>query len=109
MVDMAAGKPCLTRYRVRRASPARCLVGLEPVTGRTHQLRVHLSAVGHPILGDGFYAPHAIRELSPDRLCLHAETISFVHPRKNERVAFHCPYPSDWDLGPWEDEQGGGH
>lgn len=99
MVDLEAGKPSLTLYRVRRASADRCLVGLEPVTGRTHQLRVHLSAVGHPILGDAFYAPHGIIALSPDRVCLHAEMLAFAHPSTNERVRFHCPYPAEWDAG----------
>lgn len=99
MVDMDAGKPSLTLYRVRRAGADSCLVGLQPVTGRTHQLRVHLSATGHPILGDSFYAPLSIQARSPDRLCLHAETIAFVHPGTAERVRFHYPYPAAWDEG----------
>lgn len=99
MVDMVTGKPCLSLYRVRRRGPDRCLVRLQPVTGRTHQLRVHLSAIGHPIHGDAFYAPHSIQALSPDRMCLHADMIGFSHPRTAERVRFHCRYPIEWDEG----------
>ncbi len=99
MVDLDAGKPCLTLYHVRRRGADRCLVGLEPVTGRTHQLRVHLSVEGHPVLGDVFYAPHSVRALSPDRVCLHAESLAFVHPGTGEPVRFHCPYPAEWDAG----------
>ena len=99
MVDFQAGKPSLTRYRVRARGADRCLVGLEPVTGRTHQLRVHLAAIGHPILGDPFYATHRVQALSPERLCLHAEALAFLHPATGERVAFSAPYPEGWDAG----------
>ncbi|RYF27994.1 MAG: RluA family pseudouridine synthase [Comamonadaceae bacterium] len=62
-------------------------IELQPITGRTHQLRVHLSAVGHAILGDMLYADAAVQALSP-RLLLHATRLAFVHPRSGETVQF---------------------
>jgi hypothetical protein len=61
--------------------------------------QVHLSVVGHPVLGDLFYAPRSVQALSPDRVCLHAETIAFIHPGTQAPVRFHCPYPAEWDVG----------
>lgn len=80
-VDHVLGKPALTRFRVLTRHPAGCTarVALEPVTGRTHQLRVHLWAHGHPILGDALYAPPAVRDLS-QRLLLHAQSLALSHP-----------------------------
>lgn len=81
VVDPVQGKPSLTRWRVRRhnAADGTTHVELEPVTGRTHQLRVHLSAVGHPILGDALYADETVQQLTP-RLLLHASHLKFIHP-----------------------------
>ena len=81
MVDAAQGKPSLTRYRVlaHDAATNTSRVMLEPVTGRTHQLRVHLLAIGHPILGDMLYAPAAVQAMAA-RLLLHAESLTFIHP-----------------------------
>ncbi|UDF04673.1 pseudouridine synthase [Asticcacaulis sp. AND118] len=84
-VDHEIGKPSLTRYRVIERLNDRTRMALEPVTGRSHQLRVHMMALGHPILGDEFYAPDAARRLSP-RLCLHAEYLAFPHPLDGRRV-----------------------
>ena len=64
-VDFASGKPSLTRYRVLQAQGGTTRLELEPVTGRSHQLRVHLMAIGHPILGDALYAPEAIAAAAP--------------------------------------------
>lgn len=77
----AAGKPSQTRWRSLAYDVAanRTRVELEPVTGRSHQLRVHLQAMGHPILGDALYAPEAVQARSP-RLLLHATTLRLVHP-----------------------------
>lgn len=80
----AAGKPSQTRWRLEGPGLAGMEVQssrllLEPLTGRTHQLRVHLAALGHPILGDALYADVAVRALS-DRLLLHACRLRFAHP-----------------------------
>lgn len=75
------GKPSLTRYQRLDYNEQMNLsrVQLEPVTGRSHQLRLHLAAIGHPIVGDTLYAPADVVALSP-RLQLHAWRIEFVHP-----------------------------
>lgn len=67
-------------------------VKLSPVTGRSHQLRVHMQYLGHPIIGDTLYATEAQQALS-SRLCLHAERLSFTHPKSAEMVEFYCPAP----------------
>jgi len=89
-VDMSAGKPSLTRYCVLCFDPASntSRVLLEPVTGRTHQLRVHLAASGHPILGDTLYDARAA-----NRLMLHAEALSFNHPQTGALLNFQSPTP----------------
>jgi tRNA pseudouridine32 synthase/23S rRNA pseudouridine746 synthase len=88
MVDHATGKPSLTRYRIIGRGESTTRIELEPVTGRTHQLRVHMMAIGHPILGDDFYAPPEIEALSA-RLLLHAERLSLPHPVSGETMAFY--------------------
>jgi tRNA pseudouridine32 synthase/23S rRNA pseudouridine746 synthase len=75
-IDMEQGKPSLTRFRVLSFGADSTRVELEPVTGRTHQLRVHMAALGHPILGDALYGDTA----SAPRLLLHACSLSFAHP-----------------------------
>lgn len=76
------GKPSLTRYRVlaQAADRTSSRVELEPVTGRAHQLRVHLSARGHAILGDALYAGPAVQARAPRLLLLHATQLDFLHP-----------------------------
>ena len=88
-VDLAHGKPSLTRYRVlsRDTASNTIRVELEPVTGRTHQLRVHLLAIGHPILGDGLYAPPDVGARA-GRLMLHAATVGLQHPGDGSMVQF---------------------
>lgn len=86
-----SGKPSLTRYRVLsyRAADNSSLLELEPVTGRSHQLRLHLAAIGHPIIGDPFYAPPALAEASP-RLLLHAAQLSCQHPLTAKVLTFNA-------------------
>lgn len=73
------GKPSLTRYQLLARDGQRNRLQLIPVTGRSHQLRVHMLALGMPIIGDEFYAPPDILAMSP-RLLLHAATLAFRHP-----------------------------
>ncbi|ART48542.1 RluA family pseudouridine synthase [Acidovorax carolinensis] len=81
VIDHALGKPSLTRWRAlaHDAGAQTTRIELEPVTGRTHQLRVHLAAIGHPIVGDALYADVATQEQAP-RLLLHASHLAFTHP-----------------------------
>jgi len=94
IVDHQSGKPSLTRWRVLgHDETGSCTrVELEPVTGRSHQLRVHLRELGHPILGDALYAPPDVQALF-GRLLLHAWSLSFAHPLSGEALAFERPAP----------------
>lgn len=93
-VDPVHGKPSVTRWRVlaHDAAAGTTRLELEPVTGRTHQLRLHLQATGHPILGDALYAPGAVQALAP-RLLLHASAITLPDPHSGQAVSFHSPAP----------------
>ena len=84
MVDMIQGKPSLTEYEVLRydAVMQASLVRLTPITGRSHQLRVHMAALGNPILGCRFYADEQVQEKAA-RLQLHAEYLQILHPHSN--------------------------
>ena len=86
-VDHESGKPSLTRYRllIHDVSTNTSRVELEPVTGRTHQLRVHMAAIGHPIMGDALYGGEA--EGRVERLLLHASALSFAHPLNAEMLS----------------------
>lgn len=88
-VDFESGKASLTRYRVvaRDEAAGTTHVELQALTGRTHQLRVHLAAIGHPIIGDTLYAPPAVQALAP-RLALHASALELAHPASGEWLAF---------------------
>ncbi|MCG2593223.1 pseudouridine synthase [Ramlibacter sp. XY19] len=91
-VDAEHGRPSVTRWRVLQTLADRTRLALEPVTGRTHQLRVHLQAIGHPILGDALYAPPDVQALAP-RLLLHACALRLAHPATGEALAFESPAP----------------
>jgi len=96
-VDHELGKPALTRYQVlaRDSTNGTTRVALEPVTGRSHQLRVHMLALGHPILGDALYAPGDVQAKSP-RLMLHAQSLALTHPRTGHelRISQDPPFAS---------------
>jgi tRNA pseudouridine32 synthase/23S rRNA pseudouridine746 synthase len=89
IIDAERGKPSQTRWRVlaHDAAVNTTRVELEPVTGRSHQLRVHLKALGHPILGDALYAPGAVQSAAP-RLLLHARALRFTHPASGLAMSF---------------------
>ncbi|WP_431129485.1 RluA family pseudouridine synthase [Variovorax paradoxus] len=95
----AAGKPSVTRWRVLHSSapgePAGAAadathVLLEPLTGRSHQLRVHLLSIGHPILGDALYGSAEVQARAP-RLLLHASELGFMHPATQQTLRFESP------------------
>jgi tRNA pseudouridine32 synthase / 23S rRNA pseudouridine746 synthase len=89
-------KPALTHWKAIQhfqiLGQAVTRVELTPVTGRSHQLRVHMQYLGHPIIGDTLYATVEQQQLMP-RLCLHAQQLSFHHPKTEELVQFDCPVP----------------
>jgi tRNA pseudouridine32 synthase/23S rRNA pseudouridine746 synthase len=91
-VDREHGKPSQTRWRSVRHDAARgvTLLDLEPLTGRSHQLRLHLASIGHPILGDALYADAATQAMAP-RLLLHACALAFAHPLGGQPCCFTLP------------------
>jgi tRNA pseudouridine32 synthase/23S rRNA pseudouridine746 synthase len=93
-VDPVGGKPALTLWRVlgHDAVADTTRLELQPVTGRTHQLRVHLQAIGLPILGDALYAPAEVHGRAA-RLLLHAHEIELAHPRTGERLIVRSEVP----------------
>ena len=94
IIDANHGKAGTTRVRVmqRDLHTGTTRVELEPITGRSHQLRVHLQAIGHPILGDALYAPAAVLAQAP-RLLLHAYQLQLAHPVHGGRVDFVSDVP----------------
>lgn len=92
MVDHNVGKPSLTHYKVLEQYQQSSLVELTPVTGRSHQLRVHMQQLGHAILGDRFYGKPIAHPMAP-RLCLHAHSLSIEHPITHEPMTFSVPCP----------------
>jgi tRNA pseudouridine32 synthase/23S rRNA pseudouridine746 synthase len=92
MVCHARGKAAVTDWEVIGREPGATRLGLRPLTGRSHQLRVHLQAMGHAILGDPFYGVAAALAAA-DRMQLHAESLAFRHPHGGARVAFRAEAP----------------
>ena len=91
-VDAEHGRPSETRWTVLAQDGDSTRVALEPVTGRSHQLRVHLQAAGHPILGDALYAPPEVVQRA-SRLLLHASALQLAHPATGEPLAFASKVP----------------
>lgn len=86
------GKRAVTHYKVLQRFQKYTYIECQLETGRTHQIRVHMASIGHPLLGDEVYSNHK----SPFKLegqCLHAKTIGFIHPRTHEYVEFDAPLP----------------
>ena len=100
-VDLEQGKPSLTHWRVLTHDITRqqTMLALHPVTGRSHQLRVHLLNLGHAIVGDALYGPSASESCepaTPSRLMLHATELGFAHPASGEDLRFQSPAPFLW-------------
>ncbi len=106
----AQGKPALTRGLVLARKNDMALLQIEPITGRTNQIRVHLASCGHPILGDKLYhpdervfldffahglTPFVLAAVRCPRLCLHNNRLRFVHPRTRQLLDLHCPLPPE--------------
>lgn len=103
MVDNKNGKHSETRFRVIKRYQARpeqgrgesALIEAKPMTGRTHQIRVHAYALGHPLVGDVLYGAQEAYGIA--RPMLHAQSLAFLHPATNQRVRFTAPHPADFD------------
>jgi len=95
MAVVSSGKPAITHYRVRQRFPAHTLLECDLETGRTHQIRVHLASIGHPLEGDPVYAGKARATFG--RQALHAWKLAFVHPVSGSTVRFEAPIPADFE------------
>lgn len=91
-MDFVTGKASTTFYKVAEFDGRCSRVELTPYTGRSHQLRVHMQAMGCPILGDKFYA-HDNAFIAADRLLLHAEFLAVTHPQTEQNIEFYSPVP----------------
>ncbi|MCY0885454.1 MAG: RluA family pseudouridine synthase [Firmicutes bacterium] len=94
MAVVLGGRQARTRYRTCRVWPGYALLSVELETGRTHQIRVHLAAAGHPVVGDPLYG--AGPELGFPAQALHAWRLEFHHPMTGAKLAFTAPPPEDW-------------
>ncbi len=94
VVDHGRGKPASTMFQVLERGQDHSLIAAAPVSGRTHQVRVHAAALGHPLLADVLYGASPSRLIA--RPALHAAELSFVHPATGERPLFAAPYPDDF-------------
>lgn len=95
MVDNKHGKPSETRFRVIKRFQEAALIEAKPMTGRTHQIRVHAYALGHPLVEDFLYG--ARDQYGIPRPMLHAQSLSLIDPATSERVKFSAPHPPDFD------------
>lgn len=95
MVDDKNGKPSETRFHVIKRYPESALVEAKPMTGRTHQIRVHAYALGHPLIGDLLYGAQG--PFMPAHPMLHAQSLVLIHPGTNEEMKFSAPHPADFD------------
>lgn len=92
MIDPEQGKTAMTKWDIIERYENYSRVRLYPITGRSHQLRLHMLHIGHPILGDRLYAPDDVFKSRP-RLHLHAETLTITHPSTGEELTFTAPCP----------------
>ncbi len=95
-VDPRNGKPSETHFTVLERFTEYFLLEANPMTGRTHQVRVHAYALGHPLLGDILYSAPKTDLIK--RPALHAESLTFTNPLDDNRMTFHSPYPADFEL-----------
>jgi 23S rRNA pseudouridine1911/1915/1917 synthase len=96
MAVVASGKPAITHFRPLEKFPGHTLIECRLETGRTHQIRVHLASIGHPLEGDAVYAGRGPRIF--ERQALHAWKLAFTHPGTGAEVAFESPMPEDFRL-----------
>jgi RluA family pseudouridine synthase len=94
VVDDRDGKPSETRFKLLKQYPIAAWVEASPLTGRTHQIRVHAAALGHPLLGDGLYGAEETSLIA--RPALHAYSLTLTHPSSGQRLTFVADHPQDF-------------
>lgn len=91
-------QPALTRYKVLHYKKNYCVVEVEPVTGRTNQIRIHFSLLGHPVVGDRKYSIAREYKLKFRRSALHASSLEWVHPMTQKKIIVQSPLPNDMEV-----------
>ena len=98
MAVVPGGKPSQTQWTVMERLKGATYLDVHLLTGRTHQIRVHMQSIGHPLLGDCIYAPHTKVAVHIPRLMLHAYSLAFDHPTTGERMEFVAPLPEKFSV-----------
>ena len=93
-VEHQKGKPAITHFEVLERYRRATLVQCRLETGRTHQIRVHMKYIGHPVVGDPIYSSN-YRKFAIQGQALHAQSLGFEHPKKGERIQLESELPSD--------------
>lgn len=93
MAVLESGRPSLTEWTTTKLLRGASVLDVHILTGRTHQIRVHMANAGHPVLGDRIYAPNLRFPVAIPRLMLHARSLTLDHPRTGERMTFEAPFP----------------
>lgn len=98
MAIVPDGKPSQTEWKILERLKGAAYLDVHLLTGRTHQIRVHMHSIGHPLLGDRIYAPNIKTSVHIPRLMLHAYSLSFTHPTTGERVQMTAPLPEKFEV-----------
>lgn len=98
MAIVAGGKPSQTEWKVIERLRSATYLDVHLLTGRTHQIRVHMQSIGHPLLGDQIYAPNIRTNVRIPRLMLHAYSLAFTHPTTGERMTLCAPIPVEFEM-----------
>ena len=96
MAVVESGRPSQTEWVREKAVNGATVLDVHILTGRTHQIRVHMASIGHPVLGDRLYAPNLRMPAAIPRLMLHARSLALNHPRTGERMRFEAPVPDSF-------------
>ena len=98
MAIVPEGKPSQTEWKVMERLKGATYLDVHLLTGRTHQIRVHMHSIGHPLLGDKIYAPNIRMSVHIPRLMLHAYSLAFTHPTTGERMTLCAPLPEKFEI-----------
>jgi len=97
MAIVTGGKPSQTQWHVMDRLKSASYLDVHLLTGRTHQIRVHMHSIGHPLLGDPIYAPNIKTNVHIPRLMLHAYSLAFTHPTSGQRLTLYAPIPEEFE------------